>query len=527
LTGSAEHPGFRPHELARICYLRFGRKPSDHTIKRILADGPKPSITGRRYPPYAQIADGYQRRRAIVDLHAEGWSNTTISAYLQTPRPRVYEVLKRWAEEGHAGLDDRPSSAPHNPARKVTINAINEVGKLARESPELGAFRVRAALEQIGIHLSQATCGRLLSLNRDLYGLASPKETAPRERKEMPFKARFKQEIWSVDVRYIEEHSLGFPEPIYLISVLENYSRALLASKISRTQNQWDYMEVLFAALSAFGAPSMIGSSGGAIFYCNQAMDTYSALGIRKERIEPRQAWQNLIETHFNIARKMADAKLARAHTWEEVIAVHQRFVQEYNRQRHWAHEAREDGCHSPLAVLGEHKGTMYPPGVLDRILFATRYTRHLDRHGYIRFQNWKLYGERGLAQAPVTVWVYDGFLKIEHQAVTLAQYGVERESDRKQVQKVGSPRLVETPFRSPQLTLFDVGPGEWVLYWRTPDYAPRVRKRRIEGLVQPPLFDLQPVEKVVGGNDISVAPSPHSHLYLAPRRSETQGTEE
>jgi putative transposase len=131
----AEHSGFRPHELARICFLRFGRKPSDHTVQRILADGPKPSVTTRRYPPYAQISDPYQRRRAIVDLHAEGWSHSTISAYLQTPRHRVYEVLKRWAEEGHAGLDDRPSSAPHNPARKVTMNAINEVRKLAIESP--------------------------------------------------------------------------------------------------------------------------------------------------------------------------------------------------------------------------------------------------------------------------------------------------------------------------------------------------------------------------------------------------------
>ena len=44
-----------------------------------------------------RLADPYQRRRAIVDLHAEGWSNTAISAYLQTPRHRVYEVLKRSA----------------------------------------------------------------------------------------------------------------------------------------------------------------------------------------------------------------------------------------------------------------------------------------------------------------------------------------------------------------------------------------------------------------------------------------------
>ncbi len=237
----AEHSGFSPHEIATVCFLRFGRKPSDHTVKRVLADGPKPSITMRRYPPYAQIADGYERRRAIVDLHAEGWSITTISAYLQTPRHRVYEVLKRWAQEGHTGLDDKPST-PHQPARKAMIQEINEVRKLAVESPELGAYRVRAALEQIGIKLSQATCGRLLALNRSLYGLSHPKGGTPRERKEMPFRASYRQEYWSVDVRYIEEHNLGFPEPVYLISILENYSRAILASKISPTQNQWDYL---------------------------------------------------------------------------------------------------------------------------------------------------------------------------------------------------------------------------------------------------------------------------------------------
>jgi putative transposase len=289
----AEHPGFRIHEIATICFLRFERRPSDHTVKRVLADGGTPTVTERRYPPYAQIADPYQRRRAIVDLHAEGWSNTAISEYLQTPRHRVYEVLKRWALFGHKGLEDIPQWH----ARKAGTREIDEVGKLARESPELGAYRVRAALEQIGIHLSQATCGRLLALNRKLYGLSPLKGgTTTHERKEMPFKARFRFEYWSVDVRYIEEHGLGFPEPIYMISILENYSRSILASKMSLTQNQWDYMEVLFAALARFGTPSALVSDGGGIFYCNQAMDVYAALGIRKERIEPRQAWQNYIE---------------------------------------------------------------------------------------------------------------------------------------------------------------------------------------------------------------------------------------
>jgi transposase len=523
----AEHPGFTPHEIARICFVQLNRKPSDHTVKRVLADGQKPSVTTRRYPPYAQITDPYKRRRAIVDLHAEGWSNTSISAYLQTPRYRVYEVLKRWVEEGHAGLDDRPSSAPHQPKRKADMEAISEVRKLVREAPSLGAFRVRAALEQIDIHLSQTTCGRLLALNRPLYGLPKPSGGAPRERKAMPYKAHFKHEIWSVDIRYIEEHNLGFPEPVYLISVLENYSRACLASKISASQTQWDYLEVLFEALSAFGAPSMIVSDGGGQFRSNQAIDVYTALGIRKEQIEKRQAWQNYIETHFNIVRKMADAKFARARSWKEMADIHREFMHDYNIQRHFAHEKREDGCHSPARVLGKQKGTVYPEAVLSRILFATRYVRRLDTHGFLRYQDWKFYGERGLAKAKVTVWIYEGSLRVEKEAVTLSQYEVELQDDHKHVQAVGSAQAHETPFRSPQLTLFDLGPHEWLLYWKTPEQAPFHRRRRVEGITQLPLFDPSLIAMAVGANEESGKPRRSTHLQLVDSPSSDQDTEE
>jgi transposase len=400
----AEHPGFRPNEIATICFLRFGRRPSPHTVQRVLADGPLPCIPARRFPPYTQIAEPFERRKVVIPLHAEGWSGSTIAAYMQTTRDTIYDIRHRFATEGYAGLDDK-SRAPHNPARKVTMRDINEVKKLA-SNPDLGAYRVMAALEQLGIQLSQRTCGRLLALNRSLYGIEVPKG-APRQKKEMPFKATFRHEYWSVDVRYIEEHRV--PEvkgPIYLISILENYSRAILASKISPTQNQWDYLEVLFAAFSAVGVPKAIVSDGGGIFSCNQALEVYKALWIKKERIEKRQAWQNYIETHFNIFRRMADAKFEIATSWEQALSLHRKWMQDYNSQRHWAHEKREDGCHSPAEVMGWHKGTMYPEAVLDRILFATRFTRYLDKHGFLRFSNWKLYGERGLAHQPVSVWV-------------------------------------------------------------------------------------------------------------------------
>jgi len=236
---------------------------------------------------------------------------------------------------------------------------------------------------------------------------------------------------------------------------------SILASKISRTQNQWDYLEVLFAALSTAGAPKGIGSRGGGIFYCNQAMDVYAALSITKERIERRQAWQNYIESHFNIARKMADVRFARATSWEEVLAIHRRRSRAITTC-----SATGRTRTARMAVTAPSRSSIGTRARCTRPRCSTasssrrRYTRHLDTHGLLRFHHWKLYAERGLPKAPVTVWVYEGSLKIEYQAVTLATYSVEVDDDHRHLRAVSNPRLVETPFRSPQLTRLPPWPG-------------------------------------------------------------------
>jgi putative transposase len=221
------------------------------------------------------------------------------------------------------------------------------------------------------------------------------------------------------------------------------------------------------------------------------------------------------VESHFNIVRKMADAKFARARSWEEMIATHRTWMRDYNTQRHWAHEKREDGCHSPAAVLGAQKGTMYLESVLNRILFATRYTRHLNRFGYLRVQGWKLYGERALGGSPVTVWVYDGKVTVEYQTVTLSKYDIESTADRKQITQVNNPSLAPHPFRSPQLTLIDVGPDEWRLYWRAPEYKPRRRPSRSPDMVQLSLFEAEPVARASGQTTASSTKRERPHLSL------------
>lgn len=66
----------------------------------------------RRFPPYHEIPEPAERRRAVVGLHAEGWSAKAIAGYLGVHRSTVHRVLRRWVEEGVEGLEDRPHGRP-------------------------------------------------------------------------------------------------------------------------------------------------------------------------------------------------------------------------------------------------------------------------------------------------------------------------------------------------------------------------------------------------------------------------------
>ena len=289
----AAYPPLSLREIATICYARFGRRPSPRTIKLILADGPKPSINAR-HTRYADIPDPVQRRKAILELHFEGWNKKSIAGYLDVSRTTVHKVLRRWAEEQFAGLPDK-ASAPKSPRRKVTLRAVQEIKKLA-ENPELGAYRVSAALEQIGIKLSRATCGRVLAMNRDLYHLQMPRKGG-RPKAQMPFKAERRHQFWSVDIRYLDMHRLPNVDMIYCISILENFSRSVLASAISLRQDNEAFFAVFYAAIRKYGTPEVLVSDNGSVFTSHDTRRVCEGLGIEKKEIKKGRPYQNYIES--------------------------------------------------------------------------------------------------------------------------------------------------------------------------------------------------------------------------------------
>lgn len=478
----AEYPPFTLHEIARVVGACFGRRVDVRSVRRVLDEEALPLKMGRNYPRYHEMEDPGERRAAIIELRVDGWSVKAIAGYLGVHRSTFYRTLERFKEEGTAGLKDRPHGRPAG-VRKVDLRAIEEVRKLAK-NPQIGAFRVHAALGQQGINLSRTTCGRVLAQVREIYGYDKPKSGGG-TKKEMPFAASTHHEYWSADVRHLDmlDESLLAEGMVYVVTIIENYSRAVLASAVTRRQDLAAFLSVLYRAVERYGSPEALVTDSGSIFLANRAQAIYRALGIRKVEIEKGQPWQSYLETAFNVQRRMADHYFAKAADWAELLAEHERWMSDYNAQEHHAHQDRKEGRRSPQEVLAWVKGMRYREEDLARAFFSTRFTRTLDDLGYVCIMRYRLYGEEGLAGREADLWLQEDSLTVEYGGEALSRYEVDYDatggrSSYGKLRAVKSPTLFETSLALDQLKLFSLaevlGDEGWIKVLKLDEYAQR-----------------------------------------------------
>jgi hypothetical protein len=110
-------------------------------------------------------------------------------------------------------------------------------------------------------------------------------------------------------------------------------------------------------------------------------------LGIEPCPIESGQAWQNLIETQFNVQRRLADAKFIKAETFGEIEDAHAAFIQLFNTTRHWAHRDRADDRLTPVAVLDGQLGHAVTTEQLRSIFRHLQFSRVVNRYGNVSIQ--------------------------------------------------------------------------------------------------------------------------------------------
>ncbi len=139
-------------------------------------------------------------------------------------------------------------------------------------------------------------------------------------------------------MRYLDHRLNDFK--VYSITLLDNHSRATIASGFSRTQDLSAFLRVFYNGGTVARHPEALVTDNGGVFPAKEVQRIHRAPGIREEGIARWQPWQSSIKTAFGVQRRMAARVFARVGTWPELLAIHDWWVADHNDQDDCAHHA-------------------------------------------------------------------------------------------------------------------------------------------------------------------------------------------
>jgi hypothetical protein len=407
---------------------------------------------------------------------------------LHGSRPTVDAWIQRFETEHFAGLADR-SRAPHTSVRKIWLPLMGQVYHRQKVHPDAGAFRIWSLLARADV--SVRTIGRVMALNRLVYDDIPhvPKRGVKPAPGPHPYKAQARHQYWCIDGRRMDFALDGVRW--WSLIILEGDSRTRLAGMIAPTEATWVARMVLSTAGLRYGAPaSLVSDSGGASTSADFAA-VWTRLQGRHETIVSTQgeSYQNLMETHFTIQRRLYDYQLSLARTPAELEQRHQAFIQLDNTTAHLGLLKDQRLPPIPLEVLGAAKGRVYAPDELARQFSHALFPRTTNRHGCVTLHSYPFSVEEGLPQTQVRLWVAGTQWRAMCEGVVLAESHCRYGWRDRHVTGIGAGVFPPTRFVSPQGRLIPLTPADSVVVYRT--RAPRRQAAHGFSIPQRLLFEV------------------------------------
>ena len=159
---------------------------------------------------------------------------------LGVPKSTYYRWLRR------PQLDDRPGGGP-TPWNRLSPREEQEVLAVARRSPELSCRQLAAGItDNKGFSVSESTVYRILRRE----GLVKSPEMQLKAGKEYHRKTTRPHQMWATDASYFRVVGWGY---YYLVTVLDDFSRSILAHKLQRDMTSDSFIEVVQDAVDKTG----------------------------------------------------------------------------------------------------------------------------------------------------------------------------------------------------------------------------------------------------------------------------------
>jgi transposase InsO family protein len=479
------YDGFQYRELARIVLYKLNYRISHSTIQRLW---PALLPSSQQLPlfDYHSVPDRPQARLQVIQLYCQGWTKRSISRFLHVSRPTINTWIGRFACDNLASLEDK-SSAPHTPSRKVGLSAMVEIYHLQKRHPDAGGFRMWSLRGKTD--LSVRTIERIMAINRQVYD-DIPQRGRTRHRKTEPglhpFKASVAHEYWFIDGRIMDFAFEG--KKWWSLIVLDGYSRTMLAGAVAPSEASWVTLMVLYTACVRYGAPEHMISDKGGAFISTEVEAVCTRLGIDHHTITSTQgeSYMNLMESHFNIQRRLYDYQFSLTRTPLEFEQAHQDFLRLYNTTAHYGLLREKFHPPIPLEVLGQAKGRLYTPDELERKFAHALFPRTTNRYGCVTLHRYHCYVAEGLPTTPVLLWLDGTALRAVFDNVVVAEYRCRYDHREGKVKDIRDGSFPVTRFAASQGVLIPRNPQDAVVI-----YPPQPLPRQARLLCAPPQLGL------------------------------------
>ena len=284
-----------------------------------------------------------RRKQFLAEYESGQWTMTELCRAHGITRPTGYELVRRWQDEGEAGLEDR-SRAPRRHPNQTPAAIEATVLQLRRERPRWGPRTLRARLYERQPEVSwpaASTIGTLL----DREGLT----VARRKRRRVPpytqplAAATKPNRLWCADFK--GWFRTGDGTRIDPLTIMDAHSRYLLRVQAVGKMDTERVQAVFAAAFREYGLPLGIRTDNGGPF-ASRALCGLSRLslwwmklGIVGERIEPGHPEQN--GAHERMHRTLAEETAAPPeYSARAQQLAFDRFRRMYNEER--PHQALE-----------------------------------------------------------------------------------------------------------------------------------------------------------------------------------------
>jgi transposase InsO family protein len=254
---------------------------------------------------------------------------------LGIPRTTFYRWYDRYIALGEAGLADQPSR-PGRVWNRIPDAVRRQIVDLALEEPELSPRELAVRFTDTRRYfVSEASVYRLL-VAHDL--VTSPAFAIIKAAEEFHEKTTRPNQLWQTDFTYLKVIGWGW---FYLSTILDDYSRYIIAWRLCTTMRASDATETLEDALAASGCdravvahrPRLLTDNGSSYISGDLAV-WLEGEGIDHVRGAPNhpQTQGKIERWHQTLKNRILLENYYLPGALEEAIAA---FVEHYNHQRY------------------------------------------------------------------------------------------------------------------------------------------------------------------------------------------------